>query len=70
MPPAQRFHRDVAVRALAPQFQFRLSFVPSRFDSPFASLRFTEYETTSFSVNPSRQVTKLTLISGSHSVRP
>src|SRR5690606_34140399 len=43
----------------APQFHDRLSSVPSRLSSPFASLCLRSYETSSVSVNPSWQVTKL-----------
>ena len=43
----------------APQFQLRLSFDPSRFPSPFASLCLSLYETRSASVKPSWQVMKL-----------
>ena len=50
-----------------PQFQLRLSSAPSRLSSPFASLCLVLYETRSLSVNPSWQVTKLMLCSGSRS---
>jgi hypothetical protein len=43
---------------------------PSRFSSPFASLCLLLYETRSLRVNPSWQVTKLTLCSGSRSLWP
>src|SRR5207302_323539 len=43
----------------APQFHERLSSVPSRFPSPFASLCLSLYETRSLSVKPSCAVTKL-----------
>src|SRR5262249_53403536 len=42
-----------------PQFQLRLSSVPSRLSSRFASLCFSLYETRSASVKPSCAVTKL-----------
>jgi hypothetical protein len=42
-----------------PQFQERLSSVPSRFDSPLASLCLTSYETRSARVNPSWTVIRL-----------
>jgi hypothetical protein len=52
-----------------PQFQLRFWSLPSRLPSPFASLCFWSYETTSLSVNPSWQVTKLIVFSGSRSSR-
>src|SRR5262249_31457810 len=47
-----------------PQFQERLSELPSRFSSPFASLCFSLYVTRSFSVYPSCAVMKLTHADG------
>jgi hypothetical protein len=42
-----------SVAPSTPQFQLRLSSVPSRLSSPFASLCLRSYDTRSFSVKPS-----------------
>src|ERR1700722_6652694 len=52
------------VRPSAPQFQDRLSSVPSRPSSPFAPLCLLLKETRSARVNPSCAVTKLTEATG------
>ena len=52
-----------------PQSQHRFWSLPSRLSSPFASLCFASYETTSLSVKPSWQVTKLMVFCGSRSRR-
>src|SRR5262249_25041188 len=54
----------------APRFQERLSSVPSRFSSPFASLCFSLSETRSRSVKPSCAVTKLIEAKGSRPSSP
>src|ERR1700685_4253417 len=58
-------HRNVcialsSVGPSAPQIHERLSELPSRLSSPFASLCFSLYETTSLSVKPSWATMKLT----------
>ena len=54
-----------SVSPSTPQFQLRLSSVPSRLPSPLASLCLPLYETRSFSVKPSWAVMKLMLLIGS-----
>ena len=58
-----------SVSPSTPQFQERLSSVPSRLPSRFASLCLRSYETRSRSVNPSWQVTKLIDADGMAPVR-
>src|SRR5439155_26476015 len=53
------FTAGSSVGPSTPQFHERLSSVPSRLPSPFASLCFWLYDTRSSSVNPSWAVTKL-----------
>src|SRR6056297_972925 len=48
----------------SPQFQERLSLIPSRLFSPFASLCLSLYDTKSFRVKPSCTVIKLMLATG------
>src|SRR3990172_8346911 len=57
-----RFTPSSSVSPSAPQFQELLLSLPSRLSSRLASLCLPLYETRSHSVNPSWQVTKLTLL--------
>src|SRR6266496_1756124 len=57
--PRSAFTAGSLVSPSTPQFQDRLSSVPSRLPSPFASLCLRWYVVRSRSVNPSWQVTKL-----------
>ena len=56
-----RWMRTESVDPSAPQFRLALSEVPSRLSSPLASLCRSSKLTRSVRVNPSWQVTKLTL---------
>src|SRR3989304_954766 len=63
-PPRSASQSGSSVSPSAPQFHEALSSVPSRFPSRFASLCFPLWETRSHRVNPSWQVTELTLSQG------
>jgi len=59
LPGPEFQYRWVVVNPSVPQFQDRLSSVPSLFDSPLASLYLPSYDTRSRRVKPSWLVTKL-----------